>query len=134
MHNFWLLLAGVFTFLVAIFVLWKEVTMRRFGVYTTGVIVGVRREVQWNGDGGRAVLYRPLVQFVTVDGQQVLWRSTSASSFGRNAQGKPMRLIYDPRNPQRVIINSWTNYLVIALLCLMSVVCLALFFGVIPTS
>ena len=129
MHNYLFLIAGVFTFLMALFSLWKEVTMRRGGVRTTGVVVGVEQE-----NDGEGRLYRPLVQFVTNDGQQILWKSTSAASFWKNARGKSMRIIYDPRNPQRVISNHWTGYAFVVLLCLMCAVCMAIFFGIVPIT
>ena len=133
MHNFWFLIAGIVAFLMAIFALWKEVTMRRGGVRTIGVIVDVEREVQ-RDETGSSTLYRPLVQFVTNDGQQILWKCTDASSSWRNARGKSMRIIYNPRNPQRVIRNHWTGYAVIVLLCLMCVLCIAVYFGVVPIT
>ena len=129
MHNYWFLIAGVSTFLLALFSLWKEVTMRRDGVRTIGVVVGVEQE-----NDGKDRLYRPRVHFVTNDGQQILWKCTSAASFWRNAKGKSMRIIYDPRNPQRVIRNHWEGYAVIVLLCLMCVVCMAVFFGIVPIT
>ena len=127
MYYYLILIAGVFTFLLAIFSLWKEVTMRRDGVPTIGVVVGVERE-----NDGEGRLYRPLVHFVTNDGQQILWRCTSAASYWKNARGKSMRIIYDPQNPQRVIRNHWTGYAAIVILCLMCAVCMAIFFGVVP--
>ena len=130
MHNYLIFIGGVFTFLLAIFSLRKELTMRRNGVRTIGVVVDVRRE---SGDEG-GVLYRPLVHFVTNDGQQILWKCTSASSAWRNVRGKSMRIIYDPRNPQRVIRNHWTGYAVVVALCLMCAVFMAIFFGIIPTT
>ena len=131
MHNFWFLIAGIVAFLMAIFALWKEVTMRRGGVRTIGVVVDVEREVK-REDDRKVTLYRPLVHFVTNDGQQILWRCTDASSSWRNARGKSMRIIYDPRNPQRVIRNHWTGYAAIVILCLMCILCMAIFFGVVP--
>ncbi len=133
MHNYLFLIAGISTFLVAIFSLWKELTMRRDGVPTVGVIVDVEREEEREEDG-KVTLYRPLVHFVTNDGQQILWRCTDASSSWRNARGKSMRIIYDPRNPQRVIRNHWTGYAAIVILCLMCILCMAIFFGVVPVT
>ena len=133
MHNYWFLIAGIVAFLMAIFSLWKEVTMRRGGVRTIGVVVDVEREVQ-RDETGSSTLYRPLVQFVTHDGQQILWKCTDASSSWRNVRGKSMRIIYDPRNPQRVIRNHWTGYAVIVLLCLMCALCIAVYFGVVPIT
>ena len=133
MHNYFVLMAGVTTFLLAIFSLWKELTMRRGGVHTIGVVVDVERKVQQD-EFGNSTLYRPLVQFVTHDGQQILWKSVSAASSWRNARGKSMRIIYDPRNPQRVISNHWTGYAFVVLLCLMCAVCMAIFFGIVPIT
>ncbi len=133
MHNYWFLIAGIVAFLMAIFSLWKEVTMRRGGVRTIGVIVDVAREVQQD-ETGNSTLYRPLVQFVTNDGQQILWKCTDASSSWRNARGKSMRIIYAPRNPQRVIRNHWTGYAAIVILCLLCAICMAVYFGVVPTT
>ena len=57
MHNYWFLIAGIVAFLMAIFSLWKEVTMRRGGVRTIGVVVDVEREVQQD-ETGNSTLYQ----------------------------------------------------------------------------
>jgi Protein of unknown function (DUF3592) len=103
--------------------------MRRNGIRTTGVIVAVQRER--NDD---STVYRPLVQFVTNDGQQILWKCTSASSFGKNAAGKSMHIIYNPQNPQDVIRNNWMGTAAIVILCIIGATCLAVFFGILQSS
>ena len=133
MHNNYLvLIAGITTFFMAIFSLWKELTMRRGGVRTVGVIVDVERKIEQD-EYGKSTLYRPLVQFVTNDGQQILWKCTDAASSWKNARGKSMRIIYDPRNPHCVIRDHWTGYAVTIILFLISALCVAVFFGVVPT-
>lgn len=125
MHNYWLLIAGIVAFLIAIFSLWKSLMMRRGGIRTVGVIVGVEQE---RNEG--TLVYRPLVHFVTTDGQQLAWKSTSAASFWRNATGKSMHIIYDPRNPHRVIRDSWTDTVLPVVVCLiLCAVSLVVFFG-----
>ena len=125
MHNYWFLIAGIIALLVAIFSLWKSSTMRRDGIRTVGVVVDVEQE----RDAG-TLMYRPLVQFVTNDGQQITWKSTSAASFWRNARGKSIHIIYDPRNPHRVIRNSWTDSVLPVVVCLvLCAVSIAVFFG-----
>lgn len=129
MQNYFVLSAGVLLFLLAIYLLWKDLTMRREGVRTIGLVIDVERK-----NDGEGPVYHPLVQFVTNDGQHITWRCTTATSYWKNLRGKTMSIIYDPRNPQSVIRNHWTNYLPVVFLCLMGAVFFAIFLGVMPVS
>lgn len=131
MHDYWPLLGGAFPFLVAIVFLRKQVILRKSGVRTTGVIVDVKREITTTSDDrgyGYGINFRPIVQFTTNDGQQIVWKCSESGLFWKNAQGKQMQIIYDPQNPQRVIRNHWSGYAVIVLLCFMSAVFIVPFF------
>ena len=123
-HNWLFLLMGIFPLLVGIYVLHKEVTLRKGGVRTTGVIVGVKRENSTDSDGFSEATFRPIVQFVTHDGQEIVWQSTTSGTGWWNSLGKQMQIIYDPRNPQRVIRNHWSNYFWIMVLFFLSAVCI----------
>ena len=64
MHNYWALLFGVIPFLLAIHFLWKEVTLRKSRVRTTGVIVDVKREIVSGHEDTSCVTFWPLVRFM----------------------------------------------------------------------
>ncbi len=122
-HNWLLLLGGVLALLVAIYALRKEVTLRKGGMRTTGVVVDVRQERDEDG-----VIFHPIVQFTTYDGQEIVWEGMDKGGGWKNAQGKQIQIIYDPQNPRRVIRNHWSGYAWIVLLCFMSAVCMVVFF------
>jgi Protein of unknown function (DUF3592) len=60
----------------------------------------------WTGAPGGGPLYRPTVQFTTAEGTQV----TATSPFGSNPRpghvGDTVTVLYDPRNPQRVRVDT----------------------------
>jgi len=60
----------------------------------------------WTNFVGSGPLYRPTVQFTTADGTQV----TATSPFGANPRpghvGDSVTVLYDPRNPQRVRVET----------------------------
>ena len=80
----------------------------------TGVATGVRRRRQsstWvsaegqvvgthQGTGARGSLYFPVIRFVTAEGRPVEFRSSEGTSWGQNAAGRRVAVIYDPHNPQ----------------------------------
>jgi uncharacterized protein DUF3592 len=124
MHIFWVLLAGVLFSLIAIYLLKTQFTMFRIGVSTTGVVVAVVPASSGN------TTYRPLIQFVTTDGQQIIWKCNVSTFWWKNIQGKSMRILYDPQNPQRVVLRHWIVYSMIGIALFCGILCIAAFFGI----
>ena len=60
----------------------------------------------WTNFVGSGPLYRPTIEFTTADGTQV----TATSPFGANPRpghvGDTVTMLYDPRNPQRVRVET----------------------------
>lgn len=119
---------GVLIFLLAIYVLRREWNMRKNGIRATGIVVDVQREKDSDND----TVYRPLVQFITREGQNILWRCTTAAGSWKNMTGRPMHIIYDPQNPQQVIRNHWTGYAAVVILFFLSGISLFVSFGLLP--
>lgn len=125
MNNYWFLFfSGIIFLVIGIFVLRKELGLRKNGVRVTGVIVEVIREEDMDGTS-----FRPVVQFTTHEGQSIVWRSTETGSIWRNALDKPMRIIYDPQNPQEVLRSHWSSSIMPVLFIVVgAAACIAPFF------
>jgi hypothetical protein len=67
---------------------------RREWTRADGVVLG-----ESGLDGGD--LWRPVVEFVTVDGQRVRHFPRSSSDIGVSAQGRTVPVWYDPADPRR---------------------------------
>jgi hypothetical protein len=100
----WSFLFGIIFFVVGIYILRKEIALRKNGVRATGVIVDVIRERSEDG-----TLFRPVVQFTTHEGQKIVWRCSWGGTHWKTSRGEQMRIIYDPQNPQEVIRSNWSS-------------------------
>jgi hypothetical protein len=124
MHNYWIFLLGCVFFLGTIYLLRKQIILQKGSVRTTGTIVELLRERDVDG----SLLFRPLVQFTTHAGQRILWECTRSSNQWENAKGELMKIIYDSRNPQRVISNYWSGYYRVVCCGLVSAMFMLIFF------
>ena len=68
----------------------------------------IRMRTWWGISGGK--LYRPTVKFATADGIQV----TATSPFGTNPRpghvGDTVTVLYDPRDPQRIRVETQSRW------------------------
>lgn len=64
----------------------------------------------WTNFAGSGPLYRPTVEFTTAEGTQV----TATSPFGTNPRpghvGDSVTVLYDPRNPQRIRVETQSRW------------------------
>ncbi|MET3646717.1 hypothetical protein ABIC60_001329 [Phyllobacterium ifriqiyense] len=54
-------------------------------------------------------VYKPVVEFQTVEGATVEFTSWLGTSPPRFSVGESVSVYYDPRNPQSAIINDWLS-------------------------
>ncbi|WP_092769073.1 DUF3592 domain-containing protein [Hymenobacter actinosclerus] len=76
--------------------------MQQHGLRANGVVV--RNKISW----GQNTTVRPIVRFVTQDGQPIEGLSTAGVAFAmpRYPQGAKVALLYDPENPHDFTIES----------------------------
>jgi hypothetical protein len=74
----------------------------RRGVRTTGSVVDLERRV--DPGAGPGVVYFPVLEFSTADGEQM--RAVSKTS-GQPPVGKQVPILYDPANPGVAEINTF---------------------------
>jgi hypothetical protein len=61
------------------------------------------------GDSTKSNVYKPVVEFKTVDGTNVEFTSWMSTSPPRFSVGESVSVYYDPQNPQSAIINDWLS-------------------------
>ncbi|RME65820.1 MAG: DUF3592 domain-containing protein [Nitrospirae bacterium] len=66
---------------------------------TQGIVVGVQKERRSDAKGTWYTTYRPVVEFET-GGKKYRFLATVSSPGYRNAEGRAVRVLYDPENPQ----------------------------------
>jgi hypothetical protein len=75
-----------------------------------GVVVDLAKVREYDSDAGagRSVtrLY-PVVEFVTARGQVVRYQPPKGSNPPDYRVGGPLRVLYDPANPQHVVLDTW---------------------------
>ncbi|WP_369386766.1 DUF3592 domain-containing protein [Streptomyces sp. CG1] len=89
--------------------------LRQEGAKTCGTVVRLeaRRDMDTN-----STMYRPVVQWVTVDGRTVETVSPIASStVGDLRPGTAVTVFYDPDDPKRMLIDGYTGGAGCRLLC-----------------
>lgn len=66
---------------------------------------GSMRLGAWTGFGNQ-IVYRPTVEFTTAEGATVTATSSVGSNPRRGHVGDAVTVVYDPRNPQRIRVDS----------------------------
>ena len=81
-----------------------------------GVVVKVDKVVdhRWTGSGDRAryverTRYYPFVRFVTASEQVVQYSDGSGSNPPAYRVGDSVRVLYDPANPQKARLDTWSS-------------------------
>lgn len=97
------------------------VTTRRFLAGTSaadGVVVKVD-DVTTSHKDGTTSRYYPVVRFVTGSGQVVQYRDHLGENSPAYRVGDPVRVLYDPANPQRARLDTWASLWLEAMILLM---------------
>jgi hypothetical protein len=75
-----------------------------------GVVVDVAKVREYDSDagaGGQVTRLYPVVEFVTAREQVVRYQPPTGSSPPDYRVGGPLRVLYDPANPQHVVLDTW---------------------------
>jgi hypothetical protein len=75
-----------------------------------GVVVDVAKVREYDSDagaGGYVTRLYPVVEFVTAGEQVVRYQPPMGSNPPDYRVGGPLRVLYDPANPQHVVLDTW---------------------------
>ena len=93
--------------------------MDRFWVHGRGTVIRLDGGINFNpGPGGGTWVWAPVIEY-QADGQMLsskisYWQRINAKS--KYAVGDEVDILYDPRNPARVTLDSWTTYIFLTIL------------------
>jgi hypothetical protein len=93
--------------------------MDRFWVHERGTVIRLDGGINFNpGPGGGTWAWAPVVEY-QAGGQRLsskisYWQRFNAQS--KYAVGDEVDILYDPRNPSRVTLDSWTTYIFLTIL------------------
>ena len=101
------LVLGIGLLMYGVGTLYDDVQIVQTGLRTTGVIVANEYH-----SSGRSYAYYPVVRFVAQGGQTYVVQSRFGANPPEFRQGEAVTVYYDPRHPQRIMIDSdgqWTD-------------------------
>ena len=116
-------MGNVIAYCAAVFValsplLWRFY-MDRFWVHGRGTIIRLDGGINFNpGPGGGTWVWAPIIEYQaggqTLSSKISYWQRFNAKS--KYAVGDAVDILYDPRNPSRVTLDSWTTYIFLTML------------------
>lgn len=89
--------------LIAILLVVRKLKLARQGSRAVGTILRCDRE---HSDIGTGWLYTPTVQFQTADGRTIEHTPRIATNHANYAVGSTVTVVYDPQQPDRVMIGT----------------------------
>jgi hypothetical protein len=93
--------------------------MDRFWIHGRGKVIRLDGGINFNpGPGGGRWVWTPVIEY-DADGQRLTarlsyWQRLNAKS--RYTVGDEVDILYDPRNPSRVTLDSWTTWIFLTLI------------------
>lgn len=90
----------------------------RFWVHARGTVTRVDGTINFNaGSGAGTWAWTPVIEYEAT-GQRITskisyWQRFNAKS--KYAVGDEVKILYDPRNPSRVMLDSWTTHIILTL-------------------
>lgn len=100
--------------LVAASPLLRRFYVARFWTHTRGIVIRLDGAINFNpGPGGGTWVWAPVIEY-DANGQRLTskisyWQRFNAKS--KYAVGDAVDILYDPRNPSRVMLDSWTTHI-----------------------
>ena len=100
--------------LVALSPLLHRFYMDRFWIHGHGTVVRLDGGINFSaGEGGGTWVWTPVIEY-QAGGQRLsseisYWQRINAKS--KYAVGDEVDILYDPRNPSRVMLDSWTTHI-----------------------
>jgi hypothetical protein len=105
--------------IVALSPLLRRFYMDRFWVHGRGTVIRLDGGINFSpGRGGGTWVWTPVIQY-EAGGQRLTSKISSWQRLnGKSAYavGDQVDILYDPRNPSRVTLDSWTTYIVFTLI------------------
>ena len=100
--------------IVAISPLLRRFYMDRFWIHGRGTVIRLDGAINFNpGPGGGTWVWTPVIQYKaagqTYSSKISYWQRLNARS--KYAVGDEIDILYDPRNPSRVMLDSWTSHI-----------------------
>ena len=92
--------------------------MDRFWIHERGTVIRLDGGINFNpGPGGGTWVWTPVIEY-QAGGQRLssgisYWQRFNARS--KYAVGDEVNILYDPRNPSRVMLDSWTTHIFLSI-------------------
>ncbi|MER5906024.1 DUF3592 domain-containing protein [Streptomyces mirabilis] len=86
---------------------WRVHGVRRGGIRTTGIVVGIRESTDGDGD---AQLY-PQVRYALADGRKVMGEGGAHAIRSPLSEGERVELLYRPEDPGRIILIAYDRHM-----------------------
>lgn len=103
--------------IVALSPLLRRLYIDRFWIHARGTIIRLEGGINYNPGAGGAWAWTPIVEYQAA-GQRLSARIFYWQRFNAKPQyavGDEMDILYDPRNPSRVMLDSWATYIVLTI-------------------
>lgn len=103
--------------IIALSPLLQRIYMERFWVHAPGTVIRLEGGINTNPEAGGGWVWEPVIEY-EVAGQRLnsrvsYWQRIGARS--KYAVGDEVKILYDPRRPSRVMLDSWTPAIVITI-------------------
>ena len=105
--------------IVALSPLLHRIYIDRFWIHGRGTVIRLDGGINFNpGAGGCTWVWTPIVEY-QAGGQRLsarisYWQRLNAKS--QYSVGDEVNILYDPRNPSRVMLDSWTTHIVLTII------------------
>ena len=100
--------------IVALSPLLRRLYMERFWVHERGTVIRLDGGINFNpGPGGGTWVWTPIIEY-QAGGQRFCSRVSYWQRFNAKSKysvGDEVDILYDPRNPSRVMLDSWTTHI-----------------------
>jgi len=105
--------------IVALSPLLRRFYMDRFWIHERGTVIRLDGGINFNaGPGGGTWVWTPVIEYQAGDrrlsSRISYWQRFNAKS--KYAVGDEVGILYDPRNPSRVTLDSWITYIFLTIL------------------
>jgi len=103
--------------IVAVSPLLRRFYMDRFWVHGRGTVIRLDGGTNYNPGAGGAWVWSPIIEYHAA-GQRLsskiaYWQLLNARS--KYSVGDEVKILYNPRKPSRVMLDSWTTHIVVTI-------------------
>ncbi len=104
--------------LVVLSPLLRRLYIERFWVHARGTVLRMEGGINTNPGAGGAWVWTPVIEYEAggrrLNSRVAYWQRLNARST--YAASDAVDILYDPRNPARVMLDSWTTHIVFTIL------------------